>query len=1126
LAQTSSTATTWSALLTELHTVKSAARVATTANIASLSGGAPSSVDGKTLFAGDRVLVINQTSTAQNGLYTVQTVGTGSNGTWVRASDADQWVKLLGAIVNVYDGTANGGTQWRSTAGLGGSLGSTALTFTRLSGRPNEALSGLSSNGFLAYSSATNTFTARSLSATSGISITDPDGINANPAIGIATTYSGQGSITTVGTLTGGSWNASVIGAAFGGTGLSSYTTGDILYASGTALVRRSIGSAGQVLTVSGGVPVWNDIATTLGYTPASVGGSSFSGAIGIIAGSASAPGLYINGSTTTGLYSPAANQLAITAGGSARLVANASGVGIGTLSPAFPLDVSGTFGMNGMAVFDASRNLSATQANFTGTASAAAFIPTSTTAPTTGLYLAASNALGFATSGNARLVIAAGGNVGIGGVTSPSATLAVSGTLRLGNYASDPATAGLGAGTIYYHTTSGLRIFDGANWSALGGGGSSAWTALTGVPNSISALSNTTGAAGALMYFTSPTAMATLPIGSAGQFLKTSGSVPVWSSLSVSDVSGAAPLASPTFTGLVTLPAGSAALPGLTFTGAGLDTGFWSPGADTLAISISGTERLRVAADGKIGIGTSSPQATMHLSGSLRVEGNSTLSGVVTVGNYATAPAGSAGSIYFDTASKALKVHDGTGWGSLGGGTCDFSTSPTNCTSTLFSNLETSGDVTVGGTAYAASFVPTSTTAPSIGMYLFSQTDLAFATSQTPRMVIAAGGNVGIGVTAPSAKLHVSGTVMFSNLTTSATNRAVCINTVDGEIRMSTTTSCSSSDARFKINVEPVRGALSLLNAMEPVRYNWNIAAYPSMGFQDRRDIGFIAQQIEPILPEVVFTDSAGYKSVEYGKITSLIVAGVQELDKAMTRQGELIVAVGDRVKTIEDWIGRADPRLAVLETFVTKTEPRLAKVEEFATQAGARVQKLEDWRTSVDARLATADEMLKSLSETSAKHATLLALFKKTDDRITLDVPNFQVSNFSAELAEIALIKTKKLEAETARIRELEAEKIKTSELGSGSVKGNRLFSGEKDLFVSLGESVPVFEVPTGSHFVVNASSDDGSYASATVISAGGVLNVTPSASNGITVVANGSSVALQAAGKQVSVSWLRTK
>lgn len=52
-----------------------------------------------------------------------------------------------------------------------------------------------------------------------------------------------------------------------GGTGLSTYATGDILYADGaTSLARRAIGTSGQVLTVSGGVPAWQDNAVSDGY--------------------------------------------------------------------------------------------------------------------------------------------------------------------------------------------------------------------------------------------------------------------------------------------------------------------------------------------------------------------------------------------------------------------------------------------------------------------------------------------------------------------------------------------------------------------------------------------------------------------------------------------------------------------------------------------------------------------------------------------------------------------------------------------------------------------------------------------------------------------------------------------
>jgi hypothetical protein len=92
---------------------KQATRVITVVNI-TLSGGAPSQVDGVNLSLNDRVLVIGQTNKAQNGIYDVDTVGSGSNGTWVRSGDTNTTGELLaGTIVMVTEGVAYADTQWK-----------------------------------------------------------------------------------------------------------------------------------------------------------------------------------------------------------------------------------------------------------------------------------------------------------------------------------------------------------------------------------------------------------------------------------------------------------------------------------------------------------------------------------------------------------------------------------------------------------------------------------------------------------------------------------------------------------------------------------------------------------------------------------------------------------------------------------------------------------------------------------------------------------------------------------------------------------------------------------------------------------------------------------------------------
>jgi hypothetical protein len=74
---------------------KQAVRVVTVTNV-TLSGGAPTPVDGVSLSVGDRVLVTGQSTGSQNGIYQVQTVGTGSNGTWIRSTDTNATGELTG----------------------------------------------------------------------------------------------------------------------------------------------------------------------------------------------------------------------------------------------------------------------------------------------------------------------------------------------------------------------------------------------------------------------------------------------------------------------------------------------------------------------------------------------------------------------------------------------------------------------------------------------------------------------------------------------------------------------------------------------------------------------------------------------------------------------------------------------------------------------------------------------------------------------------------------------------------------------------------------------------------------------------------------------------------------------
>lgn len=125
---------------------KASVRAATTANITTLAGGAPNTLDGVTLVANDRILVKDQTTASQNGIYYVATLGTGANGTWTRATDADGAGELTsGTIVAVEEGTTNADSQWMLTTDGTITIGTTSLTFVR---KDASAIGGSIQGGF------------------------------------------------------------------------------------------------------------------------------------------------------------------------------------------------------------------------------------------------------------------------------------------------------------------------------------------------------------------------------------------------------------------------------------------------------------------------------------------------------------------------------------------------------------------------------------------------------------------------------------------------------------------------------------------------------------------------------------------------------------------------------------------------------------------------------------------------------------------------------------------------------------------------------------------------------------------------------------------------------------------
>jgi hypothetical protein len=206
---------------------------------------------------------------------------------------------------------------------------------------------------------------------------------------------------------------------------------------------------------------------------------------------------------------------------------------------------------------------------------------------------------------------------------------------------------------------------------------------------------------------------------------------------------------------------------------------------------------------------------------------------------------------VYLDGAGSGAAVVDAFVDLDLSGGSVNVSTVKTNSGDMTF---DSAGDIVLDADGADLIFKDGGTT---IAKFINSSSDFVIATDVDDKDFIIKGQDSTSEITALTIDMSAAGAATFNNDVT------------------------AFSDERLKEDIQPISGGLDKVMQLQGVTYKRNDVK------DAKTQIGVIAQQVEPILPEVVLTaeDKIGTKSVDYAKMTAVLIEAVKELKQEITQ-------------------------------------------------------------------------------------------------------------------------------------------------------------------------------------------------------------------------------------------------
>ena len=202
------------------------------------------------------------------------------------------------------------------------------------------------------------------------------------------------------------------------------------------------------------------------------------------------------------------------------------------------------------------------------------------------------------------------------------------------------------------------------------------------------------------------------------------------------------------------------------------------------------------------------------------------------------------------------------------------------------FAQVDISNAIVLGSISGAGTNVGIGTTAPAARLHVVGNTNLI--------------GNVGINTTDMTRTLTVAGRARISNIPQEASGASVCFN-VNGDLLQ-----CGASSLKWKTNVRSFRSGLDIIQQLRPISFNWKEDGRP--------DIGLGAEEVAKVAPSLTFTDDKGeVTGVKYERLSMLLINAIKEQQAIIEHQQSQLERQDKQISGLKKLVCRSRRRAAV---------------------------------------------------------------------------------------------------------------------------------------------------------------------------------------------------------------------